>query len=90
MPLELLGMKDLLVRIARKGHTVHIGRKRLLLLKLLGNDRNFTKSLEVKLRVVESETSQDIQKCFRYFNINLFGMIINLLSMFYLSISDFI
>lgn len=67
--LETLGMEDLLVKIAIKGHTIHIGSKRLHLLKLLKKDTNFTKGKDVNLRVVESNTCKDLETCFRYFDI---------------------
>lgn len=62
-------MEDLLVKIAIKGHTIHIGSKRLHLLKLLKKDTNFTKGKDVNLRVVESNTCKDLETCFRYFDI---------------------
>lgn len=66
MALRPLEMEDLLVNIASKGYSVHIGPRRLQLLELQGANVFFTSSKDVNLRIVDKEHCEDIDRCYRY------------------------
>ncbi|XP_026473274.1 uncharacterized protein LOC113377243 [Ctenocephalides felis] len=65
MALRPLEMEDLLVNIASKGYSVHIGPRRLQLLELQGANVFFTSSKDVNLRIVDKEHCEDIDRCYR-------------------------
>lgn len=70
MAMDPLGMEDLLVYLALQGISVHVGQRRLQFLELQGANLNFTDK-EARLRVVNKEHCNNINRCYRYLILKL-------------------